>query len=233
LQRSDRRRGRISPYSYVGDNGPSHWAATCNAGQAQSPIDIKTADLIHAALPQIETHYSTSLTNLPYSYDGHTVQVPIPPGNYITVAGHRYDLVQIHFHYPSEHTVDGWVYSMELHLVHRDAQGNLLVLGVLLSGDYTFNTAYAPLTTNVPSASQPNKTTTGTLNLAALLPSDRTYYAYSGSLTTPPGTETVSWAVFAAPVFMNIDQFTALQAVMSPNARPMQPVNSRPVFISS
>src|SRR5215470_6626102 len=122
------------PWSYDGDNGPAHWGALkteyalCRAGKHQAPIDIRNAKA--ADLPAIEFSYKPSSFRI--VDNGHSIQINLDPGNFISVGGKRYDLLQFHFHHPAEERVQGRAYPLVAHLVHKDEGGKLAVVGVLM-----------------------------------------------------------------------------------------------------
>jgi carbonic anhydrase len=159
------------------------------------------------------------------------VQADYAPGSFITVDDETYMLAQFHYHAPSEHVVDGQSFAAELHLVHTNGN-RLAVIGVLLQegeGDET-NPAYQPFIANLP-AKKIDPTPTGDeIDAVALLPNLQTTYRYSGSLTTPPCTEGVTWLVMTEPVHLSAAQLADLKALFKEgNNRPPQPLNDRPV----
>src|SRR5207244_3770451 len=119
-------------WTYEGSEGPDAWAkidpsfASCSGGRGQSPVDlpIRTGG---SALREIAFDYKP--THLNVTNNGHTVQVDYDPGSGMAVDGKRYDLVQFHFHVPSEHRLSGTEFPMEVHLVHRASDGSLAVIG--------------------------------------------------------------------------------------------------------
>ena len=222
-------------WSYGGEGGPSHWAeldvanAAC-AGKGQSPIDIHTTDARSTQLPALDFHYQP--VPLRIVDNGHSIQVNYDPGSWLSLDGERYDLVQFHFHRPSEEEIDGKRFAMVAHLVHRDAAGHLAVVAVPLQpGDE--NALVETLWRNLPKAGEEEVTNAAvTINAASLLPATFGYYAYSGSLTTPPCSEGVRWLVLKTPTEVS-DQEVSLFAARYPNnARPVQPLNGRQVLSS-
>ena len=158
--------------------------------------------------------------------NGHTVQVNIDPGNAIVIAGRRWDLVQFHFHRPGEERIDGKAFEMSLHLVHKDADGRLAVVGLLLER----GTAQAVVQTvwnNLPLEKDDEVSTRAVLDLNHLLPPDRGYYTYMGSLTTPPCTEGVLWMVMRQPVPLSAEQIDIFARLYPMNARPVQQASGR------
>jgi carbonic anhydrase len=185
-------------------------------------VDLGTA--LKPAAGPLSVHYRE--TPLQIVNNSHTIQVDYAPGSYAELGGKRYDLAQFHFHSPSEHTVAGKHFDMEAHLVHRDTEGKLAVVGVFLKKGQEL-AALKGVWENLPK-SEAEKTVAGvTADATALLPAHRAYYSYSGSLTTPPCSEGVSWFVIAEPVEVSAEQIEAFRAIVSRNARPVQPLNGR------
>lgn len=210
-------------WSYDGEGAPGHWGkidpanARCDAGERQSPIDIK--DGIRVDLEPIEFDYKPVRFNV--IDDGHSIQVNLGAGNNISILGRRYDLVQFHFHKPSEEHVNGITYAMDMHLVHKDIDGKLVVIAILIQ-EGKANSLVQTIWNNMPleknSAVQPP----GTIDLNQLLPVNRQYYTYMGSLTTPPCAEEVLWAVYKEPVELSQEQISIFSRMYPMNARPIQ-----------
>lgn len=218
-------------WGYTGDVGPEFWGdldssyALCETGTSQSPIDITNASQSDVA--DIAFHYAPA--SLTIVNNGHTVQVDYPDpkdSSYIEVGGNRYDLQQFHFHAPSEHEINGALAEMELHLVHKSAEGKLAVVGVLWQVGAE-NTALMPVWAHLPTTEGPKTDLEDEVNAAALLPADHTTFQYSGSLTTPPCSEDVSWFVMAQQAELSADQLAAFTAIYDGNRRPVQPLNER------
>jgi carbonic anhydrase len=215
-------------WSYDGESGPGHWAEldadfrTCAAGADQSPIDLP------ATIPERSTSIRLSAENTEGDVfdSGHAVEIESDgEGDTLTYAGTEFTLQQAHAHVPSEHTVNGQPAAAELHLVHADATGHLLVLGVLV----TEGEASAALAPFIDAAVHPDDDGDVTIDVADLLPSTLENYEYSGSLTTPPCTEDVQWVVLGTPISMSAEQIDILESVHSHNARPTQPLGDRVV----
>jgi carbonic anhydrase len=216
-------------WSYSGENGPEHWAsedpafATCGLGKRQSPIDITSA--VAKSLPPIEFAYQPIA--LTVTDTGYTMQVNAAAGSGgITVGGKHYDLVQFHFHRPSEERIYGRRYAMVAHLVHRNAKGELAVVAVLIREGKT-NAFLKPVFDNFPSGKPEASVTGATLQLGELLPRQRGYYTFEGSLTIPPCSEHVRWLVLKWPVEASAVQVKQYAAHYPDNARPLQPLNGR------
>ena len=217
-------------WAYKGKEGPSHWGALdsayalCARGKAQSPINI--VPTAPHQLPGLSIAYQPTAINI--LNNGHTIQVNYDSGSFILVEQTRYQLLQFHFHEPSEHTITGKGAPAELHLVHRSADGHLAVIGVLLQSG-TANPAFATLWAHLPAAEGPVQHIDAQVNAADLIPAKHGTYRYDGSLTTPPCSESVKWLVMASPVMLSAEQLTALRAALPPDNRPVQPLNHRKV----
>ena len=165
----------------------------CSKGHEQSPIDIRGARL-NKALQPIEFHYIAGPVTL--DNDGHTIEAHVNPGSYIVAGGVRYDLVQFDFHHPGEEAVKGKLTDMEMHLVHRapTASWPSLRCGWARTGQSECRAGRA-VGASAQDAGATEKIT-DMVNAGGLLPADRGYWTYTGSLTTPPCTEGVRWFVF-------------------------------------
>ncbi len=218
-------------WGYTGATGPEHWGdlesdfAACSHGHRQSPIDIHNAK--PADLPPIQFDYKR--TGLHVVDNGHTIMVNVDPGSSILVGKQRFALVQFHFHKPSEEHVDGKEFPMVVHLVHKDDKGHLAVVAVLLtSGDS--NGVVELVWGSLPQAGgEPSDFPAVTLDPAGLLPRERGYYTFEGSLTTPPCTEGVTWFVMKTPVTVSTSEIDRFGKRYPGNARPVQPQNDRAV----
>ena len=218
----------VSPWAYDGAHGPSHWGeltpenAACGRGQRQSPIDI--TDGIKVELDAVQFDYRPS--GFRVVDNGHTVQVNVAPGNTIEVLGRRYELVQFHFHRPSEERIDGKPFDMVVHLLHKSADGRLAMIAVLLERG-SAQAVVQSVWNNLPLEKGDEVAAKGQIDLAELLPSDRRYYTYMGSLTTPPCSEGVLWMVMKAPVQISPEQLAIFARLYPMNARPIQPQHGR------
>lgn len=215
-------------WTYIGEEGPEFWGelspefAACSTGEQQSPISLIVTDGVdepEMTIVQKPTAGGTLVNN------GHTLQVNLPEGNTLILGDDEYELLQFHLHTPAEHEVDGVLYPLEIHLVHRNVEGQLAVLGVLVKeGDE--NPALTQVLTDIPEAGA-ERSLAEPVDVAALLPADRNAFQYAGSLTTPPCSEGVTWTVFEQPMTVSAEQLAAFRALYPMNARPMQPLNDR------
>jgi carbonic anhydrase len=185
-------------WEYEGHHGPVHWGdmdkafEVCGLGKHQSPIDIRKTE-VKGDLPELAFDYAAS--PLKIVNNGHTVQVNMDAGGGVKIGDHVYRLAQFHFHTPSEEKIKGKPADMVAHLVHKDADGKLAVVGLLIKQGKE-NAALKAVFDNMPVGAGPVHSVEGlTINAADLLPAKRGYYHFEGSLTTPPCSEGVKWYV--------------------------------------
>jgi carbonic anhydrase len=215
-------------WGYAGTGGPTEWGtlkpefAKCASGTRQSPIDIRGG--VKVDLEPIQFDYRP--TGFAVVDNGHTVQVNFAPGNSIEVMGRRYDLLQFHFHRPSEERIDGRQFDMSAHLVHRDPEGRLAVVGVLLDRG-SAHPAVQTVWNNLPLEKGEEFAAQVLLDPSHLLPADRRYFTYMGSLTTPPCSEGVLWMVMQQAVPVSPEQVAVFSRMYPMNARPIQSVAGR------
>jgi carbonic anhydrase len=220
-------------WAYEGEAGPEHWAELspkyekCGTGTRQTPIDLASSEVVPMGLEDVEFQYATAEASV--VNNGHTVQVNVAEGNAIVLDGVSYGLAQFHFHTPSEHTIDGASYPLELHLVHKDASGNLAVVGVMLEKGEKNPVLSQVWGKSLPKSEGKEVALKSPIDLNALLPSDRAAYRYLGSLTTPPCSEGVKWIVMKSSVTMTTKQIAAFKKLFPMNARPLQPINARSI----
>lgn len=221
-------------WSYSGAEGPKNWGsiksdyATCKLGHQQSPIDIR--DVKRESLPAIQFDYKSA--PLKVINNGHTIQVNIAPGSFITINNKRYELKQFHFHHPSEEHVNGKPYDMVAHLVHVDSDGKLAVVAVLLKKG-SANSLVQRIWENLPKTEGQEEAASGVeINPSALLPANTGYYTFPGSLTTPPCSEEVTWFVLKMPSELSAGEIAAFAKIYPHNARPIQPTNGRTILES-
>ncbi|MBP6899250.1 MAG: carbonic anhydrase family protein [Burkholderiaceae bacterium] len=220
--------GHAAHWAYKGDYGPEQWGAMkpefglCAKGSRQSPIDIR--DGIKVDLEPIQFDYRS--TGFAVIDNGHTVQVNLQGGNAIEVSGRRFDLVQFHFHRPSEERINGRQFDMVAHLVHRDPEGKLAVVAVLLDRG-SAHPIVQTVWNNLPLEKGLEQGAQVALDLNSLLPADRRYYTYMGSLTTPPCSEGVLWLVMQQPVPISNEQIAVFSKLYPMNARPVQQASGR------
>ena len=217
-------------WAYSGNAGPENWAkltpefGACQ-GKNQSPVDL--SGFVEAELTPLRLSYAAGASKV--VNNGHTVQVVYEPGSALHLDGNTYELLQFHFHAPSENRVEGKSYPLEGHLVHADKDGNLAVLA-LMCEEGAANAALSRLWDAPPTAGE-SRPIAPVANATELLPESLDYYRFSGSLTTPPCTEGVRWLVLKQPVIASGEQIDELKrAVGHANNRPLQPLNARVVL---
>lgn len=230
-----------APHWDYEENGPAKWAslskewATCGNGKAQSPIDIKASAV--SKLPEIALQFKPADLKIIHSEhqadgvnNGHTIQVNYSDGDTLTIGDQKYALVQYHFHGPSEHTVNGKHFPMEMHLVHQSSDKKLAVLGVFIAEGAKTNAAFEPIWANLPKT-KGAETHYGNIKVDVnqMLPASRTTYRYDGSLTTPPCSEGVKWIVFTDPIELSAAQIGKFKELIKSNNRPTQPLNGRAI----
>lgn len=205
-------------WSYDGKTGPDHWgkvAEVCEAGLMQSPIDLGAVK----ATGNINLEINYSPVTATVVDNGRTLQADFGEGMSVTSAGTVFNALQVHFHTPSEHAIDGERYPLVGHVVHASADSELLVVGVMFEeGDAS--PALQALLDNVGGDAV-------TMDVTDLLPDDKSLYRYMGSLTTPPCSEGVNWHVMAKPMTASAEQIAAFENAMGMNARPVLPLNGR------
>jgi carbonic anhydrase len=218
-------------WSYEGKNGPLNWGKLdpaykdCANGHEQSPIDIRGAHL-DKALPPVEFHYLAGPVTLENT--GHTIVVHVSPGSYIVAGGARYELQQFHFHHPAEEAVKGKLTDMDVHLVHKSADGKLAVIAVRLVMDRgDANAVIAALWPHLPATTGATEKVADPINPGGFLPQDRGYWTYTGSLTAPPCTEGVRWIIYEDPLGVSLSQLKAFTAIFRMNSRSLQDPHGR------
>jgi carbonic anhydrase len=221
-------------WDYGDAHGPSHWGdlnpefATCKNGHHQSPVDIRNPK--QAALPEIQFEYKPSPLHI--IDNGHTIMVNYSAGSFISVGGKKYALKQFHFHRPSEEKINGKGFDMTVHLVHADEDGNLAVVAVLLQQGED-NPLVHELWNDLPKEKDKEEFLDNVqINLSQILPPNRGYYTFSGSLTTPPCSEDVTWFVLKDPVTISAEEIERFSQLYRDDARPTQPLYDRVVLES-
>ena len=225
--------GDGTPWTYKGKGGPDSWARlspsneACAAGRDQSPINLRQA--AKGEGDQLKFFYQVS--PLKSLNTGHGLQVPYELGSYFENGKGRFELLQFHFHTPSEHTIEGKGFPLEMHLVHRNTKAgsaqSLAVVGVMFRVGAE-NPSLETLLTSVPIKSGETARLPGVyLNVQEWLPKETSYFYYPGSLTTPPCSEGVAWHVIKTPLEASASQLKKMAKTFGVNARPIQPLNNR------
>ena len=220
-------------WAYEGAGGPQTWGKLkpefnlCALGKRQSPINIEESSTLLGPAEPLQISYRP--TNGSVVNNGHTIQVDLDRGNTLTVRGSTFDLVQFHFHHPAEERVNYKGFAMVAHLVHKNSEGQLAVLGVLIDPG-TASALVHKVWTHMPLESGDRvRLPPELIDLNELLPKDMRYYQFMGSLTTPPCSEGVLWMVLKQPVTASREQIRLFSQLFPNNARPTQALNGRAV----
>jgi carbonic anhydrase len=219
-------------WSYQGEAAPQNWGnldpkfALCASGKNQSPIDLNGP--VKADLKPLKLDYKAGITEI--LNNGHTVQINYAPGSLLAVDSISFELKQFHFHSPSENKIKGKQFPLEGHLVHADKDGNLAVVAVMFQ-EGAANALLTNLWQKMPNTGGEKSALPSGLSVSQLLPKERDYYRFNGSLTTPPCSEGVRWFVMKKPATASkaqIEQFSRTVGVA--NNRPIQATNARSVL---
>ncbi|KAK1340532.1 hypothetical protein QTO34_019102 [Cnephaeus nilssonii] len=233
--------GALAQHDWTYTEGPrdeTHWHEeypTCG-GDRQSPIDLQRRKVqYNPALKALNlTGYDVRGGDFSMINNGHTVQISLPPTMRMTTTeGTEYVALQMHFHWGgasleisgSEHTIDGFRYVAEIHVVHynskygsydvaKDAPDGLAVLAALIEvKDNAENTYYSNFISHLKNVRYSGQSTVlSGLDVQDMLPQNlRDYYSYWGSLTTPPCTENVHWFLLADTVQLSKAQIWKLE----------------------
>jgi len=219
-------------WSYSGADGPENWGelapdfAMCSSGMSQSPIDI--SGFVEEELDPIELHYLANGGEV--LNNGHAIQVNYGSGSTLQVGDRSFELKQFHFHSPSENTIEGESFPMEMHLVHSDEAGNLAVLGVMFQ-EGEENAALGEVWSGIPAVEGEIAVLSPVVNARDLVPQDLSSYRFDGSLTTPPCSEGVMWMVASSAVTASASQLGVVAEHLGHgNSRPVQPRNERSIL---
>lgn len=222
-------------WGYGGTIGPKNWGKLkpdyrlCSTGTMQTPINLTNA--MAGAANSVKRDYKTM--PLKIENNGHTIQVNATPGSTCTVDGERFELLQFHVHHPSEHLLSGKATRLEIHFVHRNAAGQLAVLGVFYEPGPSALAGLDPIWAAMPRSAGPEREISA-ISIApeTLFPTNPRHFRYQGSLTTPPCSEGVTWVVYAQPVTVSAAQVRAFAQLFPNNARPVQPLNRRSLLVT-
>ncbi len=217
------------PWSYAGKQGPENWGklqpefSVCDTGRNQSPIDIDTT--VVASLKPLKVSQKFPAKDI--VNNGHTIEVSFKDGNMLMIDGTAFKMKQVNFHIPSEHTIRGKSYPLEAHFMHTDAKGNLAIIGVMFKIGSS-NVGLDKLRQQLSYEIDLPKPLKARVLASEMLPENKNYYRFSGSLTTPPCSEGLRWLVMKTPVTASKAQIEAFErAIGYRNNRPVQPLNGR------
>lgn len=222
------------PWTYSGEQGPSTWGridptyAACETGKSQSPVNI--VEVLPRDLPNLTFRYGSARLQL--TNNGRTVEQIFDAGHNVSLGNMQYQLQSLQLHNPSEHRAAGKGFPMELQLLHKSAQGHLLVIAVMIK-EGRAPAALGAVLNHAPMESGDTYVSDETISLMQLLPQQRTYMRYSGSLTTPPCWENVTWVVLTEPIEATKAQIAAFARMLPNNVRPLAPLGRRTVFMDA
>lgn len=226
--------GSAPVWDYKGERGPPAWAtldpayAACASGRSQSPIDV--VEVLPRDLPNLDFRYGPAAIDL--HNDGRAIEQRFAPGNALRMGNLSFALSSLRVHAPSEHRAAGISFAMELQWLHKSPQGHLAIVAVMVKpGDA--NPALGMLIERLPMAAGDESQSPAQVPLAQLLPKERTYMRYSGSLTQPPCWENVMWMILSEPIEASPSQIAAFTRLHRDNVRPVAPVGKRSVFFDA
>ena len=215
----------VQGFGYFGELGPTFWGtldpawATCSNGKVQAPVDLRRNLVRSRHFRDLDLEYGPTTGEI--VNNGHTIEIETEGENVLTIKGVAYQLVQFHFHGPSEHTINGEGHDMELHLVHSNAAGANAVLAVFLDRGETSG-ALTPIFDQLPDDVNGHHELEAPFDPAEFLPDARHHARYLGSLTTPPCTEGVLWFVLTTPLTVSAEHLAQFHERIHFNARPVQ-----------
>lgn len=220
-------------WGYEGEVSPEHWAELspdyqmCGLGKNQSPVDLQTSSAVKT-VKQSPIIFKYDIQPDDVVNNGHTLQIDSTnKSNHIVLDGQKYYLRQFHFHTPSENKINGKRFPMEGHFVNVSDDGHIAVVAVMYELGQE-NTDLNRLLAYRSGEENQIQTLKDDIKIKNIMPKKAGYYRFSGSLTTPPCTEGVTWIVLKQHAYISKDQFTAFEELFHhDNARPVQPLNGR------
>ena len=233
LSGAEHKSDQHAAWNYDGATGPKHWAELsgafhlCKDGKRQSPIDLREKESFTVNGLPIKVSYRPDTVD--EINNGHTIKEIIHNNSKVRYDGREYRLVQFHFHAHSEHTLNGKPFPLEIHFVHQDKTGHLLVIGVFLKQGKA-NAALEPVLRHLPRKTGDHEVDSmDEVDLKSFIPKNSAIFSYDGSLTTPPASEGVRWFVYKKPLTLSAKQLAQFQNIYDHNYRPIQPRNGRMV----
>ncbi len=219
----------FAQWGYKDKLAPAYWAILdekykiCEDGKNQSPINIE--DTISTTLEEL-TFYDDSRATT-FEYDAKVLKVNFSRGNSVEFLNSSYSLKQMVFHTPAENKIENENFPMEVQLIHTDNKGSTLILSVLVEEDDETNIVLNKLLRNIPLNIGDKNELKSDVYGYDILPEEKTYFTFDGSLTNPPCTEGVKWIVFKNTIKASKNQIKDFQELMGNNARPIQNKNGR------
>jgi len=216
-----------------GLRGPTHWEGVCNTGHMQTPINITTAEKVPIPpLPPLEFSYKPAELDLVNDCNKYLLKVRFPDNLWLKVARKPYRLSEIDFHAPSENAVNGKRTPMSIEFIHLSPESTFLIIEVpVVVGKE--NPVIKTLWEHIPGGGKETVVASVKINPMDLLPQDRGFYRFPGSLTTPVCNEGVKWFLMKEPIEMSEAQIAKYKDYYHDTARPLQPSNDRPVVQSN
>lgn len=226
--------GSVPDWSYSGAQGPGYWANLntaydrCASGRLQSPIPIETAATLFQPCTPLRFRYRSSSLHL--VNDGNALRLGYDRGSYLVIDGLSYELVELRFHVPGEHAIDGRLADGEIELIHGNNRGDIAVVSVPIEAGSRINQTLRRILDNAPLVAGKNayRRNIG-VNALFLLPTRRAYFRYEGSMTRPPCQEGVHRYVMETPLEIAASDLARLAQIVGSNARPLQEVGARQV----
>lgn len=212
-----------------GPLGPTSWSGLCKLGKMQSPIDISESERL--PIDGLKVAYQPSVLDIINDCNEYRVLLKFPDNYWLTVGKKPYNLAELHFREPGENTVQGKQPRMSIQFVHFSPEGVFLVIEVpVVAGKE--NSVIKTIWEHIPAQGKENRVEAIKINPADLLPADRSFYRFPGSLTTPDCGEVVTWYVMKTPIELSEPQIRKYASHYHNTARPLQPLNGRPVVES-
>jgi len=220
-------------YTYdEGPSGPTHWAGVCTSGHMQTPIDISNAEKIPLKLlPQPLFSYQPAPLDMVNDCNNYQLKLRFPPNKWLKVAGKPYRLSEVRFREPGETAVNGQRPPMALELMHLSPEANILIVEVpVVVGKE--NPIIKTLWEHIPYWGQEVEVPNIKINVTDLIPADHGFYRFPGSLTAPICNEPVQWYLMKNSIEMSQAQIDQYRKYYHNTARPLQPLNERPLVES-
>lgn len=217
-------------WSYSGSNGPENWHSLspantiCRTGQQQSPINIEGTEPV--IMHRLVTDYQVAPVHL--RNERIVINMPYPKGSNLIVGPKVFGLKGFTFRTPAEHAISGERHPMSIQFMHESLEGRRAIVEVLVK-EGKANMAAQELWELMPlEPDQVMKRDKVLVNARDLMPSDKSYYRYMGSMTTPPCSEGISWYILKKPIEMSREQIALVRGIVGGDtARPLQRRNNR------
>jgi carbonic anhydrase len=217
----------------------SNWGGLCNAGVSQSPINIDTELTIQCeSLCELKIYYKPSSCKV--KFNNGMIKLIVDTGSYIVYKNVVYNLEYMTVHTPTMHKIDGEKYDMEIILVH--SAGNPNEGGITISCLYAEGPHYGSTETffnqfinDTPAFNlefEEDVPVSDTWGANMLLPEQRSFFVYEGSLMYPPCTTSYTNIVLEHTGTIGTTNLAILKKYLKNNIRSVQSLNNRTVFYS-